>query len=128
MGQKGVHGCFLCSSVRRYGPEGAAVSNARRKAETVGYWAQVGQVKPIGKPFLGFTPKVESSGGLSPLLGALYLTPHRRMDRLCKGKRLVHYVRYMKARAGRFNTARLQCRLRCLGVSIFEQNPPTKQL
>jgi hypothetical protein len=37
-----------------------------------------------------------ASGGLSPLLGALYLTPlDRRMDRLCKGKRLVHYVRYM---------------------------------
>ncbi len=35
-----------------------------------------------------------ASGGLSPLLGALYLTPlDRRMDRLCKGKRLVHYVR-----------------------------------
>ena len=39
-----------------------------------------------------------ASGGLSPLLGALYLTPlDRRMDRLCKGKRLVHYVRYMDA-------------------------------
>jgi RNA-directed DNA polymerase len=37
-----------------------------------------------------------ASGGLSPLLGALYLTPlDRRMERLCKGKRLVHYVRYM---------------------------------
>ena len=37
-----------------------------------------------------------ASGGLSPLLGALYLTPlDRRMDRLCKGKCLVHYVRYM---------------------------------
>ena len=37
-----------------------------------------------------------ASGGLSPLLGALYLTLlDRRMDRLCKGKRLVHYVRYM---------------------------------
>jgi RNA-directed DNA polymerase len=37
-----------------------------------------------------------ASGGLSPLLGALYLTPlDRRMDRLSKGKRLVHYVRYM---------------------------------
>ena len=37
-----------------------------------------------------------ASGGLSPLLGALYLTPlDRRMDRLCKGKHLVHYVRYM---------------------------------
>jgi len=37
-----------------------------------------------------------ASGGLSPLLGALYLTPlDRRMDRLCKGKRLVHYVRYV---------------------------------
>ena len=37
-----------------------------------------------------------ASGGFSPLLGALYLTPlDRRMDRLCKGKRLVHYVRYM---------------------------------
>ncbi len=37
-----------------------------------------------------------ASGGLSPLLGALYLTPlDRRMDRLCKGKRLVHYVHYM---------------------------------
>jgi hypothetical protein len=37
-----------------------------------------------------------ASGGLSPLLGALYLTPlDRRMDRLCKGKRLVAYVRYM---------------------------------
>ena len=36
------------------------------------------------------------SGGLSPVLGAPYLTPRdRRMDRLCKGKRLVHYVRYM---------------------------------
>jgi len=96
MGEKDMHGCFLCSSVRRYVPEGAAVSNVRSKAETVGYWAQVGQVKPIGKPFLGFTSKVESSGGLSPLLGALYLTPRdRRMDRLCKGKRLVRYVRYM---------------------------------
>ncbi|MDB4431059.1 hypothetical protein N9137_01560 [Pseudomonadales bacterium] len=31
-----------------------------------------------------------------PLLGALYLTPlDRRMDRLCKRKKLVHYVRYM---------------------------------
>ena len=91
-----MHGCFLCSSVRRYVPEGAAVSNVRSKAETVGYWAQVGQVKPIGKPFLGFTSKVESSGGLSPLLGALYLTPlDRRMDRLCRRKKLVHYVRYM---------------------------------
>ena len=37
-----------------------------------------------------------ASGGLSPLLGALYLTPlDRRMDRLCKRKKLVHYVRYM---------------------------------
>jgi hypothetical protein len=37
-----------------------------------------------------------ASGGLSPLLGALYLTPlDRRMDRLFKRKKLVHYVRYM---------------------------------
>jgi hypothetical protein len=37
-----------------------------------------------------------ASGGLSPLLGALYLTPlDRRMDRLCKRKGLVGYVRYM---------------------------------
>ena len=37
-----------------------------------------------------------ASGRLSPLLGALYLTPlDRRVDRLCNGKRLVHYVRYM---------------------------------
>jgi hypothetical protein len=37
-----------------------------------------------------------ASGGLSPLLGALYLTPlDRRMETLCKRKRLVHYVRYM---------------------------------
>ncbi len=37
-----------------------------------------------------------ASGGPSPLLGALYRTPlDRRMDRLCKGKRLVQYVRYM---------------------------------
>jgi hypothetical protein len=36
------------------------------------------------------------SGGLSHLLGALHLTPlDRRMDRLCKGKRLVHYAGYM---------------------------------
>ena len=32
-----------------------------------------------------------ASGGLSPLLGALYLTPlDRRMETLCKRKRLVH--------------------------------------
>ena len=37
-----------------------------------------------------------ASGGLSPLLGALYLASlDRRMDRLCKRKKLVHYVRYM---------------------------------
>ena len=37
-----------------------------------------------------------ANGGLSPLLGALYLTPlDRRMDRLCRRKKLVHYVRYM---------------------------------
>jgi hypothetical protein len=37
-----------------------------------------------------------ASGGLSPLLGALYLSSlDRRMDRLCQGNRLVHYVRYM---------------------------------
>ena len=37
-----------------------------------------------------------ASGGLSPLLGALYLTPlDRRMDRLCQRKGLVTYVRYM---------------------------------
>jgi len=37
-----------------------------------------------------------ASGGLSPLLGALYLTPlDRRMDRLCQRKGLVAYVRYM---------------------------------
>ena len=37
-----------------------------------------------------------AGGGLSPLLGALYLTPlDRRMETLCKRKRLVHYVRYM---------------------------------
>ncbi|MEZ7979800.1 MAG: RNA-directed DNA polymerase [Myxococcota bacterium] len=37
-----------------------------------------------------------ASGGLSPLLGALYLTPlDRRIDRLCKRKGLVGYVRYM---------------------------------
>lgn len=35
-----------------------------------------------------------ASGGLSPRLGALYLTPlHRRMDRLCKRKGLVGCVR-----------------------------------
>ena len=37
-----------------------------------------------------------ASGGLSPLLGALYLTPlDRRMEALSKAKRLVLYVRYM---------------------------------
>ena len=37
-----------------------------------------------------------ASGGLPPLLGALYLTPlDRRMDQLCKRKKLVQYVRYM---------------------------------
>ena len=37
-----------------------------------------------------------ASGGLSPLLGALYLVSlDRRMDRLCRRKQLVHYVRYM---------------------------------
>ena len=37
-----------------------------------------------------------AGGGLSPLLGALYLTPlDRRMETLCKRKQLVHYVRYM---------------------------------
>jgi len=37
-----------------------------------------------------------ASGGLSPLLGALYLASlDRRMARLCQGKRLVRYVRYM---------------------------------
>ena len=37
-----------------------------------------------------------ASGGLSPLLGALYLASlDRRMDRLCRRKKLVHYVRYM---------------------------------
>ena len=37
-----------------------------------------------------------ASGGLSPLLGALYLASlDRRMDRLCRRKQLVHYVRYM---------------------------------
>ncbi|MBB85430.1 MAG: hypothetical protein CL931_16600 [Deltaproteobacteria bacterium] len=36
-----------------------------------------------------------ASGGLSPLLGALYLASlDRRMDRLCRRKLLVHYVRY----------------------------------
>ena len=35
-----------------------------------------------------------ASGGLSPLLGALYLASlDRRMDRLCRRKQLVHYVR-----------------------------------
>jgi RNA-directed DNA polymerase len=39
---------------------------------------------------------MDAGGGLSPLLGALYLPPlDRRMDRLCKGKPLVQYVRYM---------------------------------
>jgi len=37
-----------------------------------------------------------ASGGLSPLLGALYLASlDRRMDRLSRRKQLVHYVRYM---------------------------------
>jgi hypothetical protein len=54
---------------------------------------------PVKIPILDMRDTGQSmvaSGGLSPLLGALYLTPlDRRMDRLCKGKRLVHYVRYM---------------------------------
>ena len=64
-----------------------------------------------------------ASGGLSPLLGALYLASlDRRMDRLCKGKQLVHYVRYFdflgyQIRAG----ARLRPSAEGLGLS--EQSP-----
>ncbi len=60
-----------------------------------------------------------ASGGLSPLLGALYLTPlDRLMDRLCRRKQLVHYIRYMDDIV---LLARTRWQLRCAIAALLEE-------